>query len=662
MEGFDTSTMTYTGLSNLQYDTTPDAYSKMLMQPMDTFDHQSNFDAHTFAGSEDMYGLQQQQQQQAHQTTPSMKRFSGNIDDTFSDVVSAFENPIHQETNEGETTVDRDHKLLSFSIPNLEYVLLDYTYRQISISLTAQLHGMFFLAESPWASVMDGSGPPAELTCYRRNLFQITGNVTLPKTLHYILTSEGKQIPIVSQELVVTATESTEGNPVKLISVPWKTPANINPPSADDKTEREPPAIPLDMATLQEVDSEYATFPFQWKRLQFRIATANNGRRKELQQHFLLHLRVMATLATGGKVSIASAQSGAIIVRGRSPRNFQSRKDTPLTGAANHVRKSTVMPGQLPRVNSTDSNNRLTQQQQKQDLTSAPAKTEPAAGPPMSVASFFDPNDFSIPPGLFDNSLLPDPHQQSQRQTQQPRQGAMTALPQGPSGFDAAAVYALSSPDLSRPTPGANGVQAQVAQPISLSTPPATAAPQKLSLVDEETPKPISVSPKTTRYSPPKPQQQQQQQQQQQPPHNPHHNKSASQNTLTPSSMAQSVDNHISHPPKRVASMAPPPPASASNRLPSSFALNVVSSPDESADLLYEYFPLSLDDWMPPVDAVYRPHVVHHIKTVHTTGPEVGARSAARPGAGGAMGGGRGSISSGVWSGRSKRYFSEDVG
>jgi len=66
-------------------------------------------------------------------------------------------------------------------------------------------------------------------------------------------------------------------------------------------------------------------------------------------------------------------------------------------------------------------------------------------------------------------------------------------------------------------------------------------------------------------------------------------------------------------------------------------------SPIENADLLYEYFPLSLDDWyvyfyfylgarvgrrrgwmevkerrankrnrMPPVDAIYRPHVVHH--------------------------------------------------
>jgi hypothetical protein len=37
-----------------------------------------------------------------------------------------------------------------------------------------------------------------------------------------------------------------------------------------------------------------------------------------------------------------------------------------------------------------------------------------------------------------------------------------------------------------------------------------------------------------------------------------------------------------------------------------------LGSPAENPDLLYEYFPLSLDDWMPPVDAIYRPHVVHH--------------------------------------------------
>ncbi|KAF1352433.1 hypothetical protein BDV97DRAFT_397461 [Delphinella strobiligena] len=591
MDGFDTSTMTYMATGgNVQYDDTSEAYSKMLM---DSFDQGSNFDAHTFAGSEDIYGLHQQ-------PTPSLKRFPTTYDDTFSDVVSAFENVTNQETHEGETSVSRDHKLLGFSMPNLDYVLLDYTYRQTSIPMTAQLHGMFFLAESPWANGGDGGTPPVELTCYRRNLFQITGNVTLPRALRCILTNEGKQIAIISQELVVTATESTEGNSVKLISVPWKTPANVNPPSSDDKVEREPPAISLDVSNIQDIDSEYATFPFQWKRLQFRIATANNGRRKELQQHFVLHLKIMATLATGGKVSIATAQSGPIIVRGRSPRNFQSRKDTPLTGAGNHARKSSVIPAHLQRLDSTESGP-ARQQHPKIEPTSAPVKTD-APAPPVSVASFYDPNDFSMHPALFDNTFLPDSNRHFQHS--QARQGAMTALPQDSLTYEAGPAnngrgYPISSPDLSRPH-DATVVQAQSSQDRdpAVST---NAAPMKLSLVDEDSPK-----------------------------HNPNAN----------------IQNSQHHPPKRVATMPPP-------QLPSTFSLNVVSSPDESADLLYEYFPLTLDDWMPPVDAVYRPHVVHHIKPL-VSGPD-GTKGGI--GAGGARG-----TAAGVWAGRSKRYFSEDVG
>jgi hypothetical protein len=45
---------------------------------------------------------------------------------------------------------------------------------------------------------------------------------------------------------------------------------------------------------------------------------------------------------------------------------------------------------------------------------------------------------------------------------------------------------------------------------------------------------------------------------------------------------------------------------------PSSSFHSSIPHPSESADLLYEYFPLSMDDWQVPVDAVYRPHVVHH--------------------------------------------------
>jgi hypothetical protein len=72
---------------------------------------------------------------------------------------------------------------------------------------------------------------------------------------------------------------------------------------------------------------------------------------------------------------------------------------------------------------------------------------------------------------------------------------------------------------------------------------------------------------------------------------------------------------------------------------PPSFSINTINSPDESADLLYEYFPLGLDDWMPPVDAVYRPHVVHHTKLpTDPRDPKIGSKGS-----------------------RSKRYFTEDV-
>ena len=569
-----------------------------------------------------MYGLQ------PHQLTPSLKRFSSNFDEPFSDVVSAFEHPLNSDMQEGEKTVDRNHQLLSFGFPTLEYALLDYNFNQAPMTLAAQLHGMFFLAESPWThngnNTQQHANPPAELTCYRRNLFQITGTVTLPRALRYIMTSEGKQIPVLSQELVVSAIESTEGNAVKVISVPWKTPANANPPS-DDKVEKEPPTIPLDMSSIQDMDSEYASFPFQWKRLQFRIATANNGRRKELQQHFRLQLKVMATLATGGKASIATAQSGAIIVRGRSPRNFSSRKDTPLTGLGNHARRSSGLPGHLNRLNSGDSASAVgnPRQQLKTDLTSAPIKAE-IPPPPMSVTSFYEPPEFhmsSVPAGLFDNTFLPDPHQQAQQGAQQAHQGAMTALPQDFATPDNIAAvntrgYPLSSPDLSRPTPAAAAQQAAL---------PTVTAPTKLSLVDEETPKAISLSPRANRHSP---------------------------------LMGQSNHNHpssSSHPSKRQAIM-PPPSSTNHRRIPSTFSLNVVSSPDESADLLYEYFPLSLDDWMPPVDAVYRPHVVHHIK------PLAPAPEGLKTGPGGVVGKAGVGGGFGGWGSRSKRYFSEDVG
>src|SRR6266567_7687440 len=87
--------------------------------------------------------------QHAIQPPPPLKRFSSTYDDPFSDALSAYEHPTQPDQNGAESpSIERDNKLLSFSLPAYAYNLLDYACRRTSISISAQLHGMFFLAES----------------------------------------------------------------------------------------------------------------------------------------------------------------------------------------------------------------------------------------------------------------------------------------------------------------------------------------------------------------------------------------------------------------------------------------------------------------------------------------------------------------------------------
>lgn len=258
---------------------------------------------------------------------------------------------IQEQPPAENTSIDRDDELLNFQPTTHHFLLLDSSLRRITVSLNARLHGMFFMADPSNTLDIFPQITPPELTCYRRNLFQVTGSITLPRNLHYIVTDRGERIPIVAQELTISATESVEGGTVKLISVPWKTPINSPPIPLEEKTEKEPAIIPLDL--MSQPDMEFATYPFAWKRLQFRIATANNGRRKELQQHFVARLKLVATLSTGDRVVIAEARSAAIIVRGRSPRNFERRKDHPV-GERATGRKGTSLPTNIGRRTSSD--------------------------------------------------------------------------------------------------------------------------------------------------------------------------------------------------------------------------------------------------------------------------------------------------------------------
>ncbi|PYH46686.1 transcriptional regulator PacG/VIB-1 [Aspergillus saccharolyticus JOP 1030-1] len=593
MEGFDTIAMPYLAsplsLSNLQG--TDYLHS---MSGMDMPDQRSTFEAETFVSGDDIAFAQ-------HGVPPTgLKRFPSDYQDPFTDIVPSFDPAPPEQSS--DSSIDHNNKLLSFSLPAYSFTLLDYSLRRTSVSLAAQLHGMFFLAESPWTTSPMDNAPPqqgAELTCYRRNLFQITGSVTLPRSLRYIMTEQGDRIPILAQELTVSATESVEGNSVKIISVPWKTPAASQNQSADDsnapangvsitqsttnpKVEKEPPPIPLDIMAGQDLDTDYATFPIAWKRLQFRVATANNGRRKELQQHFVVRLKVIATLSTGARVPICEIQSGPVIVRGRSPRNFQSRKDLPLSGSAAASRKNT-QSAQSATVNRTPTSDSAP----ASNLTPAKAKATVKSSSPETTVS--------------QGGMVPPPANADWTQIS-PAVGETvhsTPLPHS-------TVYAQSSPEFPRPTDTQR-------QHNNIS------APINLSLFDEEEGgESINVhdsARSASSYGNDVPQR-----------------NSTADGTAPPAKMRK-----LSHglPQALSRSECSSLPFLSSTNMQQPFA-STLPFPNESADLLYEYFPLGLDDWQAPVDAVYRPHVVHH-----TNLPEV-KFVAAR--------------------GRSKRYFAaEDV-
>jgi hypothetical protein len=198
------------------------------------------------------------------------------------------------------------------------------------VGMTAELYGMFFVAEDVFASGDSAAGRPLELTCYRRNLWQCLGRVTLPRYVAQVLDDQGVPVPVFELVASIAAVESIEGKQTEIISIPWK---SAHPALGQEtKAAGPPPNIPLDLGTGHEVGANRVSFPVAWKRLQFKHATANNGRRKGLQQHYVVQITLLGKTATGEYMKIAEIRSGPVIVRGRSPRNFDTRRDVPLTG------------------------------------------------------------------------------------------------------------------------------------------------------------------------------------------------------------------------------------------------------------------------------------------------------------------------------------------
>ncbi|OIW24380.1 p53-like transcription factor [Coniochaeta ligniaria NRRL 30616] len=484
--------------------------------------------------------------------TPSydFETFSTTFEDPFSSYPTRHYDAVAPDAEayngEESSPQELDNKLLGFSAPIIKAAIVpdesaagaagsQYSDNTGEVGLSAELYGMFFVAED----VFGGDNNPArplELTCYRRNLWQCSGQITLPKYgVSAVVTEQGRRVPVFDLAASITAIESIEGKSTEIISIPWKS-STANPGggavSEDTKVASAPPQVPLDLGSGQELDGHMVSVPVSWKRLQFKHATANNGRRKGLQQHYVVQINLLGKTKSGEFIKIAEIQSGPVIVRGRSPRNFDSRKDVPLTGDKKLERRSTETsigstPG--PGVGGKPERGDLAQNLQRYHSLG-------------NIQNIYQSTDWI-------SSQVPYP-QQPPTPSQQQHPSKKLAL----------------SPSLTRPPVPSWSSDPSISS-LSQQRPPSTPSMGKTMQT-----LPINLSLSEDERSP--------------------NNRSAGSDPLSSPQFN-----------KTMASGGVGQAASGAN--PS-------GSPLETADMLYEYFPLSLDDWMPPVDAIYRPHVVHH--------------------------------------------------
>ncbi|CAD6506269.1 BgTH12-07196 [Blumeria graminis f. sp. triticale] len=468
--------------------------------------------SHIVASGLDSYGQEltfERRDSDGHQTslpslpfTPSYDKsdgFSSTFDDPFPYQNSTEFASSHTENKQGTTTepksssAEMDNKLLGFSGPILKAPIFDDNGQTWPI-MSAELYGMFFVAEDVYG---DSTATGNELTCYRRNLFQISGAIILSRGTKGMINEQGLHIPFFNLEASLTAFESIEGKSTEIISVPWKTATGV---SSEDKAGTAPPSHQLDLSLNPDMDPTMLSIPISWKRLQFKHATANNGRRKGLQQHYIVQVNLVATLSTGELFRIAEIQSGPIIVRGRSPRNFDSK-------IRESEKKSDTKPS--PHVETDMSTPRTRAELRAQ--TSAHGSTS------ESLQSALDLSEWKA--NVSRNNI---DHRPTKKQSKSPESAGSTISP---------VLWNSESVTWTKPS---------LSSPIDISP------------GDEENCSGYSLSHCGNRKS---------------------------------SDAKNSMDR------RRGVSLG---------------------SLIESADFLYEYFPLTVDDWMPPVDAIYRPHVVHH--------------------------------------------------
>ncbi|KAI8973940.1 hypothetical protein BDB01DRAFT_844977 [Pilobolus umbonatus] len=190
----------------------------------------------------------------------------------------------------------------------------------IDVRLNSKVDRGFFLADNDW-------------TCYRRNYFQVSSSFSLEGVG---VLYEGQEYPCVVKDnnhfeelqcflLGISARLSDCDKIVQLIQ---------HTPKRDKGPQTTPMPKPIRHGGnigFSSVGSSQSIVTFE--RLQFKTATANNGKRRAAQQYYIIVVELFAKLKNGNIVTVATTKSAPLVVRGRSPGHY-AESDSSTTNAS----------------------------------------------------------------------------------------------------------------------------------------------------------------------------------------------------------------------------------------------------------------------------------------------------------------------------------------
>ena len=231
------------------------------------------------------------------------------------------------------------------SVPPFEdtrvlHTLQDGRSSPITPIIQAKVDKGFFKADQDW-------------TCYRRNYFSVACSYSLnpeidPTTAHVFLNRTGSTERVQAMGMCITA--KIDGEDGKTIELVQHTPKrDKGPMGVPEIMELSPhpsgnlgffpatitsgvspnsqPATDFDASSFG-MTSQQGSSVANFDRIQFKKATANNGKRRAAQQYFHIVVELFVKVPRGQSsethwVKVAARWSAPMVVRGRSPGHYQ---------------------------------------------------------------------------------------------------------------------------------------------------------------------------------------------------------------------------------------------------------------------------------------------------------------------------------------------------